>query len=101
MRVLLSLFIVDKVARSVAMMLSCDCFVNLSISFLICSTMLSTVDSGKSAHASHALRFGFLASPSSVLVAACTVGSVVVFPVPPLSWSDRSMVSFFLGCCIA
>ena len=56
--------------------------------------MLSTADSGTSTRATGALRLSFLSSLSSVSVAACSVGSVVV-PVPRLSWSDGSMVPLF------
>ena len=62
-RVLLSSFIVDN-ARIVAVMLSCDLFVNIPISFLICSTVLSTADS------SDAIRCGFLSALPSVSIHA-------------------------------
>ena len=104
--VLLSLVIVDKVARSVCVMLSFDCFVNfpmssseffanLSMSFLICSTVCYPLLIRARRHVPLVLlRLSFLSSLSSVSVAACSVGSVVV-PVPRLSWSDGSMVSLF------
>ena len=86
-RTLLSLFIVDKVPR-------CSRVIASSIfpyrGFF--STMLSACR-----HLPPMLFVlaCFLLLPPVPRV-ACSVGSVVVVPVPPMSWSDRSMVSFLL-----